>query len=124
MGVYDELPVYKASYDLLLEIFRFVKNFSKEYKYTVGDNLKKEMIQQIMLIYRANSSRDKLAIIQEAREKIEIMRLLIRLMKDLRQISLPQFVQVNEKIEFVSRQLTGWQKACQRGTNPDNKQVL
>ena len=26
MGRYNELPVYKASYDLLLEIFRFTKN--------------------------------------------------------------------------------------------------
>ena len=27
MGMYDELPVYKAGYDLLLEIFQFVRNF-------------------------------------------------------------------------------------------------
>jgi hypothetical protein len=41
MAKYDELPVYKASYDLLLEIFLFVKEFSKEFKYTVGESLKK-----------------------------------------------------------------------------------
>ena len=35
MAKYDELPVFKASYDLLLEIFRFTKEFTKEYKYTV-----------------------------------------------------------------------------------------
>ena len=33
MAKYDELPVYKASYDLLLEIFQFTKNFNKEFKY-------------------------------------------------------------------------------------------
>jgi hypothetical protein len=27
MAKYDELPVYKASYDLLLEIFKFTKEF-------------------------------------------------------------------------------------------------
>ena len=36
MALYDELPVYKASYDLLLAIFQFTKNFSREFKYTVG----------------------------------------------------------------------------------------
>ena len=36
MSTYNELPVYKATYDLLLEMFRFTKDFSKEYKYTVG----------------------------------------------------------------------------------------
>lgn len=117
MAIYNDLPIYKASYDLLIEIFHFVKNFSKEYKYTVGDNLKKEMIDLMMLIYRANSYRDKISIIQEAREKIEVIRLLVRLMKDLRQINLPLFVQVNERIELVSRQLSGWQKSCFKGSN-------
>jgi hypothetical protein len=32
MAYYNELPVYKATYDLLLAIFQFTKNFSKEYK--------------------------------------------------------------------------------------------
>ncbi len=58
MGRYDELPVYKASYDLLLEIFRFTKNFNKEFKYTVGESLKKETTELITLIYRANSKRE------------------------------------------------------------------
>lgn len=42
MAKYDELPIYKASYDLLLEIFRFTKEFYKQFKYTVGESLKKE----------------------------------------------------------------------------------
>ena len=36
MTQYDELPVYKASYVLLIQIFRFTKNFVKDYKYTIG----------------------------------------------------------------------------------------
>lgn len=45
MALYSELPVYKATYDLLLAIFRFTKDFGKEYKYTVGESLKKETIE-------------------------------------------------------------------------------
>jgi len=67
MAQYDELPVYKAKYDLLLEIFRFTKDFSKEYKYTVGESLKKETIELITLIYRANSRIDKQETLQTAR---------------------------------------------------------
>jgi hypothetical protein len=33
MGTYNELPVYKSTYDLLLEMFRFTKDFNKEYKW-------------------------------------------------------------------------------------------
>jgi len=58
MSLHQELPVYKASYDLLMEIFSFTKEFSKEYKYTVGESLKKETIELLTLIFRANSRTD------------------------------------------------------------------
>ena len=58
------MPVYKASYDLLLEIFQFTKEFSKEYKYTVGESLKNETIELLTLIFRANSRTDKLQVLQ------------------------------------------------------------
>ncbi|MBT3853044.1 four helix bundle protein [bacterium] len=35
MATYDNLPVYKSSYDLLLLVFKVVKEFTKEYKYTL-----------------------------------------------------------------------------------------
>jgi hypothetical protein len=110
MAQYSEFPVYKATYDLLLAIFQFTKAFSKEYKYTVGESLKKETVELTTLIYRANSRSDKVETLQAAREHIEVIRLLVRLMKDMRQIGINPFVAVNEQVENVSRQLTGWQK--------------
>ncbi len=111
MALYNELPVYKASYDLLLDIFRFTANFTREYKFTVGEKLKNETLTLILLVYKANSSTAKVEILQEAREQIELIRVLIRLMQDLKQVSLKSFVIINKKIENVSKQLTGWQKS-------------
>ena len=39
MSLYDELPVFKTSYDLLLDIFQFTASFKRDYKYTVGEKL-------------------------------------------------------------------------------------
>ncbi len=111
MALFSELPVYKATYDLLIAIFQFTKEFGKEYKYTVGESLKKETIDLLTLIYRANSKQDKEDVLKTAREQIEVIRLLIRVMKDMKQISLDKFVKINESVEQVSKQLTGWQKA-------------
>jgi hypothetical protein len=111
MAQYNELPVYKATYDLLLAIFQFTKEFSREYKYTVGESLKKETIELLTLIYRANSRYKKEDVLQIAREQIEVIRLLIRVMKDMKQISLKKFVTVNKSVENVSKQLSGWQKS-------------
>ena len=38
MALYSDLPVHKSTYDLLLAIFYFTKDFGKEYKYTVGES--------------------------------------------------------------------------------------
>lgn len=114
LALFSDLPVYKATYDLLLAVFNFTKDFSREYKYTVGESLKKETIELLTLIYRANVRRDKSDVLQEARERIEVIRLFIRLMKDMHQIGLKQFVQINKSVENVSKQLAGWQKAMQR----------
>ncbi|MDY0143385.1 MAG: four helix bundle protein [Bacteroidales bacterium] len=111
MAHYNELPVYKATYDLLLAIFQFTKEFSKEYKYTVGESLKKETIELLTLIYRANTRNQKTDVLQIAREQIEVIRLLIRVMKDMKQISLEKFVKINQAVENVSKQLAGWQKS-------------
>ena len=62
----------------MLAIFRFTKDFGKEYKYTVGESLKKETIELLTLIYRANVKHDKQEVLQEARERIEVIRLFIR----------------------------------------------
>jgi hypothetical protein len=111
LALFSDLPVYKATYDLLLAIFQFTKDFSKDYKYTVGESIKKETLELLTLIYRANVKRDKNEVLIEARERIEVIRLFIRLMKDMQQISIKQFVQINESVENVSKQLSGWQKS-------------
>ena len=46
-----------------------------------------------------------------AREQIEVIRLLIRVMKDMKQINLEKFVKINQEVENVSKQLSGWQKS-------------
>ena len=59
MKLHNELPVYKATYDMLLEIFQLCRGFSREYKFTVGESLKKETIDLLTLIFRANSREKK-----------------------------------------------------------------
>ncbi len=106
MATYNHLPVYKTSYDLLVELFQVVKNFSRDYKYTLGENFKNEAIDLITNIYRANSSRQKKRLLQSARENVEVIRLYLRLTRDLKQVSLKKFISLNKKIESISKQLT------------------
>ncbi|WXT99351.1 MAG: hypothetical protein Ctma_0047 [Catillopecten margaritatus gill symbiont] len=106
MALYSFLPVYKVSYDLLVDLFVFTKEFNKEYKYTVGESIKKETIEMIINIYRANSRKDKVKHIVKARENIEVIWVLLRLLRDLKQVNIKKFAGLNDKCESVSKQLT------------------
>jgi hypothetical protein len=112
MALYTNLPVYKLAYDLLIEIFKRTHLFSREYKYTIGEKLKNETLELIMYIYMANKSKknNRLAYIDAARKNIELIRLLIRLTKDLKIIANKSFVLLNIKIEELSKQLAAWHK--------------
>ena len=111
MATYDNLPVYKESYDLLVELFKFTKEFSREYKYTLGESIKKEVVAMITNIYRANATQERRAArIGAARENVEVIRLFLRLLRDLHQVNLKTFVFLNMKVESVSKQLAAWQR--------------
>ena len=112
MTIYNNLPVYKVSYDLLLEVFELVKVFWKQYKYTLWDKIKNEIIDLITSIYRANSSfNTRLSNIKKAREQVEVLKLYMRLSKDLKLIQLNKYADVSLKIESLSKQLYAWEKS-------------
>ena len=112
MALYFDLPVYKKTYDLLLVLLDLSSDLSKTYKYTLGERIQSESIELIVNIYKANSSMEKLQFISKSREHIEIIRLMIRILHDVKQISLKRMIFINTIIEDISKQLVGWQKYC------------
>ncbi|NDW18742.1 four helix bundle protein [Dysgonomonas sp. 216] len=112
MALYENLPVYKVAYDLLLQVYRLCTNMERSYRYSLGERIQKEMTELILNIYRANSSREKKTYIQAAKENITVVRLLFRVAHDSKQLQVKHFVSVNEQIESISKQLTAWGKSA------------
>ena len=119
MAHYNNLPVYRSSYNLLLDIYNLTKNFSREYKYTLGQELKQAGFDLIRFIYQANQAKEKAKALESAREILEIIKLQFRLLKDLRQINLEKFVNLSQALEDISRQLAGWHKKYILVTGPE-----
>lgn len=113
MAHYIELPVYKAAYDLLLLIFDFTHNLSREYKYTIGEKLKNSTTDLLTNIYRANRVKEKAFHLESAREILELVRLYIRILFDTKQIGTKKYIFINESIEKVSKQLAGWHNSVE-----------
>ena len=98
----------RFGYDLLIQLFIMVHNMNKEYKYSLGEKLKNEAMNLIINIYKANTVYKKDDNINNARENLEVIRLLIRILRDMNQISINKYISLNMDIEDISKQLLGW----------------
>jgi four helix bundle protein len=112
MALFSELPVYKLGYDLLIELYKRTSNFAREYKFTIGERMKNNVTDMLINIYKANKSKkeNREQYIDQARQNVEVVRLLLRISKDLKVIGMKGFVALNVKVEELSKQLASWQK--------------
>ncbi len=112
MALYTKLPVYRLGYELLLKIYKRTAVFSREFKYTIGERLKNETTDMLINIYKANKSKKETRTnnIASARQNVEVVRLLLRICKDLKVIGMKGFVALNMQVEELSKQLASWQK--------------
>ncbi len=102
MAQYEHLPIYKQTYDILLRTMTATKDFPREYKYTLGQKIKDELIQIVILIYRANSAKDKLQHIQEILERIQAVQLLMRLSHDMKILPRRHYAALSEMTENLA----------------------
>jgi len=115
MAQYHHLPIYKLTYDLLLRTMQVTKEFPREFKYTLGQRLKDEIMELVVLIYRANSARDKQTHIDGILERVQVVQLLIRLAHDMRILARKHYADLAEKTDSLARQAQGWKKSSGKG---------
>ncbi len=108
-----EIPLYLASYKLLIFLVEAEKNIQKSIKYSVGQSIKEEAVELIKNIARANAvsdNKERYKWIEMAQSNIDTIIILQRIVFELKSISLKKYGEVSEMVEGISRQLSGWKK--------------
>jgi hypothetical protein len=90
MALYYDLPVFHDTYKLTLKIFEVTSHFSREYKFTLGQDMKRDCLNLVRSIYRANKTKDKVVYLEQFLDEFEVLKLEVRLCKDLKLISIKQ----------------------------------
>ena len=99
MALYYDLPVFKEVYQLVLKIFEYTKDFPKEYKYTLGQDMKRDGIQLVRSIYRANKAKDKKEYLEAFLDDFEVLKLEIRLCVDMKILSIKKQAELSQMME-------------------------
>jgi hypothetical protein len=111
MALYYDLPVYKDVYRLILRIFEYTRDFPREYKYTLGQDLKRDSIVLVRSIYRANKAQSKTEYLEAFLDDFEILKLEVRLCVDLRILPMKKQAELAALMDGIGRQITGWRNA-------------
>ena len=72
MALYYDLPVFKETYALTLRLFELTQNFPREYKFTLGQDIKHDCINLVRSIYRANKCKDKAIYLEHFLDNFEV----------------------------------------------------
>ena len=114
MARYDHIIIFQKTYVLTVNIYKATGNFKKEYKYTLGERLKLICDDLLELIAIVNSAENKLEPLEKLNNKLETLRIHLRLAFDLKAISRGQLGELNRQIEEIGKQIGGWQRWAKR----------
>jgi hypothetical protein len=108
MALTHHLEIYQSTYQFLKLVVTVTRNFPKEFKRLIGDDLRNETTAMVALIYRANVASDKVQHIEQLRERLQVVELFLRLSLDMRWISPKQYGALTRMTQSIGRQSTGW----------------
>jgi hypothetical protein len=89
MALYYDLPVFQDVYRLVLLLFQYTTNFSREYKFTLGQDMKRDGIVLVRSNYLGNKAKEREQYL-EFQNDFEVLKLEIRLSVDLHLIIITQ----------------------------------
>lgn len=108
MALYSNLPVYKATYDLLIEFYRREDTIPRKYRYSIVDEIKRYLCDLLSMVYQANASQDKKPFLRLAMRDIEEVKIRVRILSDLHVLGVRHFADLCVREESISKQLTAW----------------
>ncbi|NCC90937.1 MAG: four helix bundle protein [Spirochaetia bacterium] len=111
MALYYDLPVFQDVYKLVLLLFQYTTNFSREYKFTLGQDMKRDGIVLVRSIYRANKAKEKEQYLEQFLDDFELLKLEIRLAVDLHLVTIKQQAELTLLLSGIGKQITGWRNA-------------
>lgn len=108
-----DIPIFKRSYDLYKTFYVLRQTVSKQDRYTIwqrGENLILDILEGIILAGQTPRA-EKLEILEGISLKINVLRVIIRLAKDVKTINNQQYLLLENIVDEIGRMIGGWIKS-------------
>ncbi|WP_193039436.1 MULTISPECIES: four helix bundle protein [unclassified Pseudomonas] len=112
MALHTDLEIHKVAEELLGLSLDLVRNIPRDLKQVVGAKIRDECLQVLVLIGRANMTRDKLPHINLLLESIWMLNYLLRALTNRGLISKGQHAKAMMMTASIGRQANAWKKSA------------
>ncbi len=110
---WEEVPILKKTIDLYTAYYRYLEVFPKKDKYALGARCERLMIEVIELLLETSylPKEAKRATLLKANTKFETLKVLIRLLNNLKILEQKKYIVLQGSLQEIGRMLGGWIKS-------------
>lgn len=106
----DKFILHQKTYDFILWLYPLINRLPKNHRLILGRQLEELALSLLMELMKANKARgsERKKLQNDASDTLDYLRIMVRLAKDMRMISVKQYVTSAEKLNEIGRMLSGW----------------
>ena len=108
----QDLIIFQKIYDLILWVYPLIGKFPKNQRFVLGQQLENVLLEILKGVIQANQEINKSKSLNQVSVDLDKFRILYRLAKDMRFMSIKQYQFGTEKINEIGKILGGWAKSC------------
>lgn len=108
-----DIPIFQKAYELYKTFYLLVAHFPKKDRFTIGQKIESAILDLIEDIITASqlSKPEKLPVLKRASVKLDLLKVFIRLSKDLKILDNKKYLLFESQLLEIGRMLGGWIRA-------------
>lgn len=106
----DRILLVTKTYDLILWILPKLGKFPKEQRFLLAERIENSLLDILELLIEASFSKEKLEILRKINLRLEKLRFLVRISKDMRFINVNSYEFSSRSINEIGKMIGGWIK--------------
>ncbi len=111
MAKSETLPIFLDTYKFMLELCRVTGKFPREYKFSLGQDMKNDAMHLLRDIFQANHQKNKSAFLDDFLATHEMLQLQIRLSCDMRIMPIKTMAHLSLMMDSIGRQANAWNRS-------------
>ena len=108
-----DMPIFKKTYDLYKTFYAYRLSVPKQDRYTIWQKCEELLLEVLegILLASQQFKTEKVQTLESASVKLNLLRVFVRLMKDVKALDSKKYVIIEANLDEIGRMLGGWLKS-------------